>query len=79
MKVKKKALSLILAVAMVLGAVPFTSVVANAEDTGVKKIELKTSGVADKDFVYFGNYSSTDIKWKVLDADADNTGTAKGG
>lgn len=78
MKVKKKALSLILAVAMVLGAVPFTSVVANAEDTGVKKIELKTSGVADKDFVYFGNYSSTDIKWKVLDADADNTGTANG-
>ncbi|MGI6110100.1 MAG: DUF6273 domain-containing protein [Eubacteriaceae bacterium] len=78
MKVKKKALSLILAVVMVLGTVPFTSVVANAEDTGVKKIELGTGGVADKDFVYFGNYNNTDIKWKVLDADKDNTGTGNG-
>ncbi|SHJ34247.1 DUF6273 domain-containing protein [Hespellia stercorisuis] len=75
---KKRILSLLLVVAMVLGIVPFSSVVANAEDTTTKNIELGTSGVADKDFVYFGNYNSEDIKWKVLDADADNTGAAQG-
>ncbi|MDD3361165.1 MAG: hypothetical protein PHW34_05770 [Hespellia sp.] len=75
---KKRILSLLLAVAMVLGIVPFNSVVANAEDTTTKNMELGTSGVADKDFVYFGNYNGEDIKWKVLDADADNTGAAQG-
>ncbi|MDD3402958.1 MAG: DUF6273 domain-containing protein [Hespellia sp.] len=79
MKQKKKVLSLLLAVVMVLGIVSFNSVVAKAEDTQTpKKIALGTSGVADKDFVYFGNYNGTDIKWKVLDADADNTGAADG-
>ncbi|MDD2981491.1 MAG: DUF6273 domain-containing protein [Hespellia sp.] len=75
---KKRILSLLLVVAMVLGIVPFSSVVANAEDTTTKKIALGTSGVADKDFVYFGNYNGEDIKWKVLDADADNAGEANG-
>jgi hypothetical protein len=79
LKQKKKVLSLLLAVVMVLGIVSFNSVVAKAEDTQTpKKIALGTSGVADKDFVYFGNYNGTDIKWKVLDADADNTGAAQG-
>ncbi|MDD4509323.1 MAG: DUF6273 domain-containing protein [Oscillospiraceae bacterium] len=41
-------------------------------------LQLGTSGVADKDFIYFGNYNSENIKWKVLDADADNTGKANG-
>lgn len=70
---KKKLLAWGVTLCMVLTLLP---TVANAEDTGTKKIELGTSGISDKDFVYFGNYNSADIKWKVLDADEDNAGGA---
>ena len=51
----------------------------NAQQTsGAKNIELGAGGISDKDFVYFGRYKNEDIKWKVLNADADNTGANDG-
>ena len=64
---KKRFLATLLCLCMVLSLMPTAAFAA-----GESGIQLGTSGVADKDFVYFGNYNSADIKWKVLDANADN-------
>ncbi len=77
----KRVLSIALVALIVAGTVTFTPKRVNkvqAASATIKNINLGTIGVADKDFVYFGNYKSTDIKWRVLDIDADNTGATNG-
>ena len=89
MKPKSKILSLLLAICLVVGLLPTT--VFAAGDTG-KAIQLGTSGIKDpttkndgggkyytpNSYIYFGKAGSAPIKWRVLDANADNTGSANG-
>ncbi|MDD3334339.1 MAG: DUF6273 domain-containing protein [Eubacteriales bacterium] len=78
MKHKRKAASFLLAALTALGLTTLPMLTANADPLAIKKIELGASGVNDKDFVYYGNNKNNDIKWRVLDANTDNTGAADG-
>ncbi len=87
---KKRFLSLLLVICLVVGLMPAT-VFAEGTDTG-KAIQLGTSGISDptstqdssgtyytpSDYVYFGVKGSDPIKWRVLDADKTNDGTTSG-
>ena len=86
MKPKGKILSLLLVICLVAGLLPTTIFAAD----GDKTIMLGTSGISDptpilnsegtgthytpSDYVYFGVNGSDPIQWRVLDADADNSG-----
>lgn len=79
MRAKKRGLSLLSAAIMAATAILLSGMTVNAQQTsGAKNIELGAGGISDKDFVYFGRYKNEDIKWKVLNADADNTGANDG-
>ena len=82
MKPKRKILSLLLVICLVVGLLPTTVFAANSG----KAIQLGTSGIsgydsaAGYDYIYFGNWTAQDtyttsgpIKWRVLD-DRTNTG-----
>ncbi len=74
MQPKKKAISLLLAICLVVGLLPAT--VFAAGDTG-KAIQLGASGIEGYnngyDYIYMGSYNSSPVKWRVLD-DQTNTG-----
>ena len=87
MKPKRRILSLLLAICLVVGIMPTTALAAGA-DTG-KAIQLGTSGIsgydsaAGYDYIYFGSWTAPDtrtdsgpIKWRVLD---DQTNTERTG
>lgn len=90
MKPKRRILSLLLAVCLVVGLLP-TVALAAGTDSG-KAIQLGVSGIKDptaegntyytpNSYVYFGvnsESSNTPIKWRVLDADKANDGTTNG-
>ena len=74
MQPKKKAISLLLAICLVVGLLPTTVF---AADTG-KSIQLGASGIEGYnngyDYIYMGSYNSSPVKWRVLD-DQTNTRT----
>ncbi len=86
---RKKLLSLLLALAMVLGLFPLTDF-AYAEGSSNRAIQLGTSAIESpvkhtvsegsyytpSSYIYFGYYQGAGIKWRVLDANKDNNGTA---
>ena len=90
MKPKRRIISFLLAICLVVGLMP-TAAFAAGTDTG-KAIQLGTSGISDptsaqnssgthytpSDYVYFGVKGSDPIKWRVLDADKTNDGTTSG-
>lgn len=90
MKPKRRMISFLLAICLVVGLMP-TAAFAAGTDTG-KAIQLGTSGISDptstkdisgtyytpSDYVYFGVNGSDPIKWRVLDADKTNDGTTSG-
>ena len=73
MKPKRKILSLLLTICLIVGLIP---TVAFAADTG-KAIQLGASNIngydSTYDYIYYGNWSGSPIKWRVLD-DQTNTG-----
>lgn len=84
MKTKKRLLSSLLSLCLVVGLMP-TVAFAAGEDTG-RAIQLGTSGISGwdstngYDYIYFGNWEAPDgctttgpLKWRVLD-DRTNTG-----
>lgn len=83
MKPKSKLLSLLLAICLVAGLMP-TAALAAGTDTG-KAIQLVDSGTAANidgydstdgyDYIYYGTWNGSPIKWRVLD-DQTNTGGA---
>ena len=81
---KKRIISTFLAAAMAFTLMPTMSIPVNAGATGAKAIMLGTGGISAPvtsgstttyDYVYYGNYSSNDIKWRVLDT-STNTGVS---
>ena len=84
---KKRILSVLLCLVMVLGMMPTMAFAGSGTTT--KAIQLGTDGLKDptpttgndgtyyapNSYIYFGVNSSAPIKWRVLDADADNNGT----
>ena len=93
MKPKKKAISLLLAICLVVGLLPTTVFAADPTTTTTDKvIMLDTSGISGptstqtgrgtyyipSDYVYFGVKDSDPIKWRVLNADKTNDGTTSG-
>ena len=83
MKPKSKLLSLLLTICLVAGLMP-TAALAAGTDTG-KAIQLVDSGTAANidgydstdgyDYIYYGTWNGSPIKWRVLD-DQTNTGGA---
>lgn len=77
---KKRLLSIVLALALCLGLLPAVSLTASAADTG-KAIQLGTGGISGYsstngyDYIYYGTWDSSAIKWRVLD-DQTNTGAS---
>ena len=75
MKPKSKLLSLLLAICLVAGLMPTTAFAAD----GDKTIMPGTSGISGYDgtngydYIYYGTWNSSPIKWRVLD-DKTNTG-----
>ena len=68
---KKRILSILLLCCMVLGLLP-TTVFANND--GTKAIQLGTSGISgydstnnSYDYIYFGTWDNSTVKWRVLD------------
>ena len=68
---KKRILSILLVCCMVLGLLP-TTVFANND--GAKAIQLGTSGISgydstnrSYDYIYFGTWNNSTVKWRVLD------------
>ncbi|MBQ8536353.1 MAG: hypothetical protein IJ461_02985, partial [Clostridia bacterium] len=85
MKIKKRVLSMLMAICLVVGLMPVTAFAAG--DTG-KAIQLGTSGISGYDstngydYIYMGYWTAQDgnttsgpIKWRVLD-DQTNTGAS---
>lgn len=76
MKPKSKLLSLLLAICLVVGLMPTTAFAAD----GDKTIMLGTSGISGYDgtngydYIYYGTWNGSPIKWRVLD-DQTNTGS----
>ncbi len=82
---KRRLLSLTMALALCLGLLPTTAFALD----GDKTIMLGTSGIKDptaegntyytpNSYIYFGVNESEPIKWRVLDADKANNGTTSG-
>ena len=75
---KKRLLSIVLALALCLGLLPAVSLTVSAADTG-KAIQLGTGGISGYsstngyDYIYYGTWNSSPIQWRVLD-DQTNTG-----
>ena len=68
---KKRILRILLLCCMVLGLLP-TTVFANND--GTKAIQLGTSGISgydstnnSYDYIYFGTWDNSTVKWRVLD------------
>lgn len=68
---KKRILSILLVCCMVLVLLP-TTVFANND--GAKAIQLGTSGISgydstnrSYDYIYFGTWNNSTVKWRVLD------------
>ena len=87
---KKRFLSLLLVICLVVGLMPAT-VFAEGTDTG-KAIQLGTSGISGYDstkcydYIYFGNWKAQDthtssgpIKWRVLDTKTNMEEAEEGG
>lgn len=76
MKPKSKLLSLLLAICLVVGLMPTTAFAAD----GDKTIMPGTSGISGYDgtngydYIYYGTWNGSPIKWRVLD-DQTNTGS----
>lgn len=52
---------------------PFGSMAADL-DTG-KAVQIGGKGIDFNDYVYYGDYKGSPVKWRVLDADSTNTGS----
>ena len=72
---KKRIWSMLLAIVMVVGLEPGMALTASAEDevTSAQNINLGYSIIENGDvqnqrwdYIYFGNYSSSPLKWRVL-------------
>ncbi len=85
---KKRVLSVLVALVMVLGLMP-TANIANAEGSGNRAIQLgvsaiksptttSTSDYTPNSYIYFGQYQGSAVKWRVLDADIANDGSTHG-
>ena len=68
---KKRILSILVICCMVLGLLPMTTF---ANNGGAKAIQLGTSGISgydstnsSYDYIYFGAWNSSPVKWRVLD------------
>jgi hypothetical protein len=71
----KRLLSLLLCACMVITLLPAVAPTAYAAGTGA--ITLGTSGIAGggTNWVYYGNYNSNPIRWRVLNENGGNGGT----
>ena len=65
---KKRFLSLLLCLVLVLGLLP-TVAFAAEDDPAVKAIQLGTDGIAKYNTVYFGSYETTNVPWYALNTD----------
>ena len=83
MKPKRKILSLLLVICLVVGLLP-TSALAAGTDTG-KAIQIGASNISgydsmnnSYDYIYYGTWNSSPIKWRVLSMNG-NSGTYSDG
>ena len=80
---KKRILSILVICCMVLGLLPTTAFANN--DSVKKAIQIGTSGISgydstnsSYDYIYFGAWNSSPIKWRVLDTKTNMTNAQKG-
>ena len=79
---KKRILSILLLCCMVLGLLPTT---AFANNGGAKAIQLGTSGISSYDstnssydYIYFGTWNNSTVKWRVLDTKTNMANAQQG-
>ena len=79
---KKRILSILLVCCMVLVLLPTT---AFANNDGAKAIQLGTSGISgydstnsSYDYIYFGTWNSSPVKWRVLDTKTNMSDAQEG-
>ena len=79
---KKRIISVLLLCCMVLGLLPTT---AFANNGGAKAIQLGTSGISgydstnsSYDYIYFGTWNNSAVKWRVLDTKTNMANAREG-
>ena len=80
---KKRILSILVICCMVLGLLPTTALADN--DSVKKAIQIGTSGISgydstnsSYDYIYFGAWNSSPIKWRVLDTKTNMANAQQG-
>ena len=73
---KKRILSILVICCMVLGLLPTT---AFADNDSVKKaIQIGTSGISSYDYIHFGTWNNSTVKWRVLDTKTNMANAQRG-
>ena len=81
MKPKKKAISLLLAICLVAGLMP-TVAFATGSDKAIQLGAGGISGYSDTnsyDYIYYGTWNDSPIKWRVLDTKTNMANVTEGG